>query len=103
MSRRAVPNQQADADRVETAADEAIAACGGNARDAAKALSNERTKQWNGFVVRRRSAEPRHPQEFVRSRADKQTVLLPRPPQVQELVGPLITMSRLRRKPATRY
>jgi hypothetical protein len=33
----------------------------------------------------------------------KQTVLLPRPPQVQELVGPLITMSRLRRKPATRY
>jgi stage V sporulation protein SpoVS len=34
----AAPNLQADADRLETAADQAIAACGGNARDAVKAL-----------------------------------------------------------------
>jgi hypothetical protein len=33
-----VPNIQADADRLEVAADQAIAACGGNARDAVKAL-----------------------------------------------------------------
>lgn len=34
----AAPDPQADADRLEEAADEAIAACGGNARDAVKAL-----------------------------------------------------------------
>ena len=34
----AAPNPQADADRLETATDQAIAACGGNARDAVKAL-----------------------------------------------------------------
>jgi hypothetical protein len=32
------PNPQADADRLETAVDRAIAACGGNVRDALKAL-----------------------------------------------------------------
>lgn len=34
----AAPNPQADADRLEAATDDAIAACGGNARDAVKAL-----------------------------------------------------------------
>jgi len=38
MSQSAAPNPQADADRLEAAADEAIAACGGNVRDALKAL-----------------------------------------------------------------
>jgi hypothetical protein len=38
MSQSAAPNPQADADWLETAADEAIAACGGNVRDALKAL-----------------------------------------------------------------
>jgi hypothetical protein len=38
MSESAAPNPQADADRLEAAADEAIAACGGDARDAVKAL-----------------------------------------------------------------
>jgi hypothetical protein len=32
------PNPQADAERLEAATDQAIAACGGNARDAVKAL-----------------------------------------------------------------
>jgi stage V sporulation protein SpoVS len=32
------PNPQADIDRLETAADQAITACGGNVRDALKAL-----------------------------------------------------------------
>lgn len=54
-------------------------------------LSDQTTKQWNGIVVRRESAEPRHPQEFVRGRSDKQTVPMPRPRQVEEFVGPLIT------------
>jgi hypothetical protein len=34
----AAPNPQADADRLEAATDQAIAACGGNARNAVKAL-----------------------------------------------------------------
>lgn len=38
MSESAAPNPQADADRLKAAADQAIAACGGDARDAVKAL-----------------------------------------------------------------
>jgi stage V sporulation protein SpoVS len=38
MSESAAPNPQADADRIEEAADQAIAACGGDAREAVKAL-----------------------------------------------------------------
>jgi hypothetical protein len=34
----AEPNPQADADRLEAATNQAIAACGGDARDAVKAL-----------------------------------------------------------------
>jgi hypothetical protein len=38
MSQSAAPNPQADADRLEAAADEAITACGGDVRAALKAL-----------------------------------------------------------------
>jgi hypothetical protein len=38
MPESAAPNPQADADRLEAAADEAIAACRGNVRDALKAM-----------------------------------------------------------------
>jgi hypothetical protein len=38
MPQSAAPNPQADADRLEAATDEAIAVCGGDARDAVKAL-----------------------------------------------------------------
>ena len=38
MSQGAASNPQADGDRLEAAADQAIAACGGDARDALKAL-----------------------------------------------------------------
>jgi hypothetical protein len=38
MSQSVAPNRQADVDRLEMAADEAIAACGGDVRDALKAL-----------------------------------------------------------------
>ena len=51
------------------------------------------TKQWNGLVVRRDVAEPRHPQEFVRGRSDKQSVPDPRPRQVSEFVGALTTVT----------
>jgi hypothetical protein len=38
MPQTAAPNPQADANRLEAATDQAIAACGGTARDAVKAL-----------------------------------------------------------------
>jgi hypothetical protein len=38
MSQSAAPNPQGDADRLEAAADQAIAACGGDVRDALKAM-----------------------------------------------------------------
>jgi hypothetical protein len=38
MPQDAVPNLQADADQLEAATDQAIAACGGNAREAVRAL-----------------------------------------------------------------
>jgi hypothetical protein len=38
MPQSTAPNPQADADRLEVATDQAIAACGGDARDAVKAL-----------------------------------------------------------------
>jgi stage V sporulation protein SpoVS len=38
MSESAAPNPQGDADRLEAATDQAIAACGGNVRDALKAV-----------------------------------------------------------------
>jgi hypothetical protein len=38
MSESVGLNPQADADRIEAAADQAIAACGGDAREAVKAL-----------------------------------------------------------------
>jgi hypothetical protein len=38
VPQNAAPNSEAEAVRLENAADEAIAACGGNARDAVKAL-----------------------------------------------------------------
>jgi stage V sporulation protein SpoVS len=38
VTQSAEPNPEGDADRLDAAADQAIAACGGNARDAVKAL-----------------------------------------------------------------
>lgn len=36
-------------------------------------------KEWNGQIVAREDFETRHPQDFVRGRADKQAVPDPRP------------------------
>jgi hypothetical protein len=38
MPKHSAPSPQSDPDRLEVATDEAITACGGNARDAVKAL-----------------------------------------------------------------
>lgn len=44
-----------------------------------------------GFIVESGRADPRHPQEFLRTRADKQSVKDPRVPQASSYAGPLIT------------
>ncbi len=44
-----------------------------------------------GFIVESGRADPRNPQEFLRTRADKQSVKDPRAPQVSAYAGPLIT------------
>lgn len=36
-------------------------------------------KEWNGLLVRRESWEPRHPQDFLRAKPERQQVEEPRP------------------------
>ena len=54
MPQDASPSPQSDPDRLEAATDEAIAACGRNARDAVKALivANEYLKSEVGELMR---------------------------------------------------
>ena len=44
-----------------------------------------------GYRVERGRDDPRHPQEFLRTRADKQAARDPRPPGVALTTGPLTT------------
>lgn len=44
-----------------------------------KVKASDTKMEWNGLRVCRRHWEPRHPQEFVRGRTDKQSVPNPRP------------------------
>lgn len=59
-----------------------------------KIRASKSVKQWDGNRVDRSYAEPRHPQDYVRARADRQAVEFarPRPPDV--FIGPLtVTVS----------
>lgn len=44
-----------------------------------RVLASEARKEWTGAIVRGRSWEPRHPQDFVRAKADQQAVTNARP------------------------
>lgn len=44
-----------------------------------KGKASDGVKQWDGLYVHRTCADPRHPQDFVRGRRDKQTVPWSRP------------------------
>lgn len=44
-----------------------------------KCWASETVLEWNGLRVRRQSAEPRHPQDFVRGVKDNPTVPFTRP------------------------
>jgi hypothetical protein len=55
MPEATAPNPQSDADQLEAAADQAIAACGGDAREAVKALLVA-----NEFLEREMEAQVSH-------------------------------------------
>ena len=48
---------------------------------------NALRKEWTGLRVCKDCFETRHPQDFVRSRIDKQAVRDPRPPPADHFVG----------------
>lgn len=53
-----------------------------------KIKSRDARKEWNGFVVRQRSYEERHPQDFVRARRDNQAVQNPRSEPADDFLTP---------------
>lgn len=56
-----------------------------------KKRASETMKRWDGLYVCREDFEERHPQDFVKGRADIQTVPDPRPESVAATIGPLTT------------
>lgn len=60
-------------------------------RTGRKVRSSETVKEWNGLIVHRDEWEPRHSQDFVRGRIDRQRVYDPRPEPTDNLLGPLTT------------
>jgi hypothetical protein len=53
--------------------------------------ASQTSKRWDGLIVCREDFEPRHPQDFVRGRIDRQNVPNPRPEGVPVFIGPLTT------------
>lgn len=56
-----------------------------------KILASESRRQWNGSITHKDSWSPRHPQEFVRSTKDRQSVRNSRPRGADTFVGPITT------------
>jgi hypothetical protein len=48
-------------------------------RDGSRQRASDTLKEWNGAIVAKEAYEPRHPQDFIRGRLDKQAVPDPRP------------------------
>lgn len=53
-----------------------------------KVRSSQTAKQWDGLIVDRSEFEERHPQDFVRGRADRQSVKDARPVPAPIYTGP---------------
>lgn len=51
-----------------------------------KLKSNDKRKQWDGLIVCSKCYDPRHPQDFVRGKRDRQSVPNPRPDPDPEFV-----------------
>lgn len=60
-------------------------------------------KEWTNRVVRDQSWEPRQPQDMVQGVTDDQTVVDPRPRQLDEFQGPLGTTLITTSQPGTFY
>jgi len=54
-----------------------------------KVRASQTSKEWTGLIVRDKSWDPRHPQDFVQGVPDNQTVPNPRPEPAGIRVGPL--------------
>ncbi len=52
-----------------------------------KRKSNEVRTMWNGLVVWNKVYEPRHPQDLIRLRPERQAVRNPRPRQPDKFLG----------------
>lgn len=48
-------------------------------RSGERVRASDTLKEWNGAIVAKDAYEPRHPQDFIRGRLDKQAVPDPRP------------------------
>lgn len=55
--------------------------------------ASETRKRWDGLIVCMADFEQRHPQDFVRGRKDRQNVPDPRPEPVDNIIGPLQTVT----------
>jgi hypothetical protein len=64
-----------------------------------KIRASEAKREWTGALVRQQSWEARHPQDFVKAKADKQAALPQRARQIDRFVGPLITTVATRAEP----
>lgn len=60
-------------------------------RSGARVRARDTREEWNGAIVAAEDFEPRHPQDFVRSRPDRQNVPKPRPVPPIIDVGPKTT------------
>lgn len=65
--------------------------------------SSDAVKQWNGLVVHKDYAEPRHPQDSVRARPESISVTDPRPQPPARFVGPTVVTTSEARSPGDDY
>jgi len=56
-----------------------------------KIRASEAKKQWDGLLTHKGNFSPRHPQDLVRGRLDRQAVPDARPRPVDTYIGPLVT------------
>ena len=56
-------------------------------RSGFKVKASETVMEWTGLIVRKEDFEPRHPQDFVRGKADNQAVPHARPEADDTFLG----------------
>lgn len=56
-----------------------------------KIRNSQAVKRWDGAVVHRNVSEPRHPQDLIRARRDRELAIPARPRPADLFIGPLTT------------